>query len=306
MVLLVVSLLLIMPSPSLIGEPVASAPMPDNYAKLEVGVYFYSWAGYNETSHEWTGGRGTSHWQISDGIVDKPPIGYYSSMDNSTLSWQLSEMEQFGISFVVVSWWGRNNYVDSAAVNLLRFVHAHNSPIRIAFMVEPYGVVDYIGDMNYIASLYRQYAGHIFEIGSKPVLAFYAPLLPPDDSRFAIRTLGHGPFVEWNYWQGMDGLDDYGGTWSMGQVSEYIGNPKVATDGVVAIIPRYDDYALYLAGSRAHYMRFGLDGTLWEKELGFAKANAKIVIITSWNEYSERTFIEGRTDLALALRTMLG
>jgi hypothetical protein len=83
----------------------------------------------------------------------------------------------------------------------------------------------------------------------------------------------------------------------MKEVSEYVGNPEVASDGVVCIIPRYDDYALYLAGSRPHYMRFGVNTPLWDKELAFAKANAKIIIITSWNEYHERTFIEGRNDL---------
>lgn len=213
-------------------------------------------------------------------------------MDDKVLTWQFSEMKQLGISFLIVSWWGQGNYVDQALLHLFRFIDDNSVPVQLAIMIEPYGSVNYASDMNYVWQLYNQYNDHIFEINGKPLLAFFNPLLPPSDSRFSIRVVGQQANVDWVYWQGMGALDGYGGTWGVNEVSQYTGNPKVSADGVVAIIPKYDDYAMYLAGSRPHYMQFGLDGTLWQKELNYAKAHAKIIIITSWNEYSESTAIE--------------
>ncbi len=298
--MLALCLVLITAPHSSIGEPVipstpsitGPAPQIPRQQAL-IAAFYYAWMGYNETSGEWTGGQGTSHWTKADGITKTSPLGYYSSMDDRVLVWQFSEMKRLGISFLIISWWGQTSYVNQAVLHLLDFIDSNNEPIQVAIMIEPYGSVDYAGDMNYISQLYSQYSEHIFKIDGKPLLAFYNPLSPSPDERFTIRKVGHGPSVDWTYWQGMDALDDYGGTWNMTQVSEYIGDPKVSTDGVVAIIPCYDDYAMYLAGSRSHYMRFGLDGFLWQKELAFAKTHAKIIIVTSWNEWSENTAIEG-------------
>lgn len=270
-------------------EPVTPIVPTPTY---QLGIYYYCWMGYDQASGKWTGGQGSSHWAKADGITQTSTLGYYSSMDDRVLTWQLSEMKQLGISFLVVSWWGQTSFVNEAVLHLFQFVDQNNEPFQLAIMIEPYGSVNYANDMNYIWQLYNEYSDHIFEIGGKPLLAFFNPLLPPSDSRFSIRVVGQQTNVDWVYWQGMGALDGYGGTWGMNEVSQYMGNPKVSTDGVVAIIPKYDDYAMYLAGSRPHYMRFGLDGTLWQKELTYAKVNAKTIIICTWNEYSENTAIE--------------
>jgi hypothetical protein len=126
----------------IVGCMLVSTPSSEGASRksreVEVGTFMYLWYGHNSTSGNWTGGWGTSHWTASDGIIDKPPIDYYSSIDNDTLGWQLSQMHGFGVSFVIVSWWGPNNYVNEANLNLFRYINATSDSMKVALMVEPY------------------------------------------------------------------------------------------------------------------------------------------------------------------------
>jgi hypothetical protein len=270
----------------------SQATVEQTTTQPEIGSWLYLWYGRNETTGNWSGGWNTSHWSSQDGIVDVPPIGYYSSMDDSTIAWQLQQMHSHGITFVVISFWGVDDYSTPAIEHFLQYVSATNDTMKFAIMIEPHNNINYRTDMNYIASLYGEYSSHVFSWEGKP-----------NDTRFTIRTVGQMDYVDWSYWQGMDAVESYGGSWNMTQVQSYIGNPKIARDGEVTIVPRYDDSALYKAGARPHYMKFDANLTqgLWQKEVTFAKANAKLILVTSFNEYHERTFVEGMPSLLDAL-----
>ena len=136
----------------------------------KVGAYYYLWYGFNETSLQWTGGLHTSHWNDSIyGIVkDKPSIGYYASDSNTTLANQIPEMLDAGINFVIVSWWGWGNTrlqsggpqcsspstciidaaINNATLNLLKWIQANNSSMKVAIMVDAFNETAF-GDTQY-------------------------------------------------------------------------------------------------------------------------------------------------------------
>lgn len=286
---------------------------------IPVGAYYYLWYGYNFTSHSWTGGDGTYHWNHdNDVIVDRPIIGYYASLNNETIKWQIDHMKASGLSFAIVSWWGwgiRNfseptiieegyQAINNATINLFNYLKDSGTTFKIAIMVEPFniGEMDYTQVYNYIwNTFYSQYGPWIFEWQGKPLLAWFNPLSPPSNSSFTNRIVGNPPNnVDWVFWKGMDALDSYGGN---AEPQYYIGNPIISYDGVVCITPRYDDYYFYNAGGRSGYMTFDkyYSKGLYAKEWDYVISNRdsiNLVIIASWNEYHERNAIEPHIDIA--------
>lgn len=303
-----------------------------------VGTFLYLWYGYNSTSHTWTGGLGTSHWNdSSSGLVkDTPSAGYYASLDNSTLSTQLTEMKCAGISVIVTSWWGTGNTtqsgtsstldgaINNATLNLFRYLEATRSQwqFRVALMVEPFNSTydmtshDYAKLYGYLYThYYHPFNDLVMDWQGKPLLlsfnapwdgyggGFQAGRLPPN-STFTYRLEGGTPNpVDWNFWQGVTFLDSAGGT---AEPSNYEHDPVISPDGEVAIAPRYDDYYLWLAHERPGYMRFdylsneGMYSSEWNYVLGKA-GSVSLVLIYSWNEYHERTAIEPHVDYTTAL-----
>ena len=303
-----------------------------------VGTFLYLWYGYNSTSHRWTGGLGTSHWNdTSSGLVkDKPSLGYYASLDNETLGAQLSEMKNAGISVIIVSWWGTGNTtqsgdsatldgaINNATSNLFRYLEATKSQwqFKVAMMVEPFNQTynmtphDYVRLYDYLyVHYYRPFDDLMLNWQGKPLLAsfnadwsgygggFQAGRLP-SNSTFTYRLVGGRPNpVDWNFWAGMNFLDASGGN---AEPQNYEYDPVVSPDGEVGISPTYDDYYLWLAHQRPGYMRFdyqmseGMYGSEWTYVLGKA-GSVSLVLIYSWNEYHERTAIEPHVDASSPL-----
>ncbi len=292
-----------------------------------VGTFLYLWYGYNETSHLWTGGLGTSHWNDTpSGLVkDRPSLGYYASLDNATLATQFSEMKNAGISVIVVSWWGTGNAtqsvggaptldaaINNATLNLFRYLEATKNQwqFKVAIMVEPFHPNytmtshDYAKLYTFLyAHYYHPYDDLILSWQGKPLLLSFNYKGPgfgrlPANSTFTYRLVGGVPnTVDWNFWAGMNFLDASGGT---AEPQNYGRDPVVSPDGEVGIAPRYDDYYLWLANQRQGYMRFdyqmneGMYGSEWDYVLG--QKFVGLVLIYSWNEYHERTSIEPHWD----------
>jgi len=281
---------------------------------IPVGVYYYLWYGFDSNSSSWTGGNRTSHWNDSaSGIVlDYPTSGYYSSMDNNTLKNHLFYIQYCGIDFIIVSWWGwgvynfskpndiNKNYeaFDNATFNLFKYLKATNSQIKVALLVENFNSssMDWTQTYNYILTkYYNPYSAWIFNWHGKPLLLSFNPLTLQANNSFTTRTVGSPPnHYDWNFWRGMDKLESYSGNFDS---SFYTGNPEISSDGVVTVIPRYDDKALYDAGSRTTFMQFdrtfskGLYDEEW-RYLCSMKDSIRLVLIYSWNENHERSAIE--------------
>lgn len=267
---------------------------------VSVGVFFYVWYGYNQTSHTWTGGDGTSHW--NDGgagiVLDYPIFGYYNSYNNDTLKEQIGLMKSSGIDFIVISWWGVSHYTDNASKNVFKFLLGNGIDFKACFIVEPYEGINYTQVYNYIYSNYVQpYNIWYMKFEGKPLIFFFNPIYEGfyKDERFNVFVVGNPPNdVDVIFWKGMDCLDAYGG---FTHIEYYSGKPVINYEGIVSIVPRYDDKALYDAGSRSTFMQFDrlLTKNLYGKEWNFViqnKDSIKMVLIYSWNEYHERTAIE--------------
>lgn len=120
-----------------------SIGLDDN--NIPVGVFFYVWYGYNQTSNAWAGELGSSHW--NDGgagvVLDYPIFGYYSSNDNDALKEQINLMKDAGIDFIIISWWGINDYTDDASKNVFKFLVGNGIDFKACFIVEPYDNINY-------------------------------------------------------------------------------------------------------------------------------------------------------------------
>lgn len=253
-----------------------------------VGAFYYVWYGVNQTSKQWTGGWNTTHWTRADGITSEPAIGYYSSMNNATLKWQLEQMKQYNITFLVVSWW--NDYTTQSLLNLYKYLSVAGG-MKVAVLIEPYDGINVTWAMNYVwDNFYSVYPNETMGWMGKPLLCSFNPIHLQPDIRFTTRMVGQESDVDWNYWQSQFSyLKMYGGTYNMSQVSNYLNFPMIAKDGEVTVLAQYNDTARYLFGNVSSMMVFS---NSWTNELAYAKANASIILLTSWNEWPENTALE--------------
>jgi hypothetical protein len=290
-----------------------------------VGAFYYQWYGYDYTTSQWTGGFGTSHWNDSPvGVVsDRPIQGYYSMMDNNTVSSQITEMEQSGINFAVVSWWGWGVYnfsnpsipnasdvsINAATAHLFKLVSSQFPKFKLAIMVDAFNE-SAISPKNYSSiyqyvedQYYSKYPSVILrnETTGIPYIFWFNPLDPYTSSlnqSFVNEVVGNNPYVNITLWRAP--TSDLQGE-SNQILSNYEGNPSISTNGIVSILPRYDDYGLYLAGGRSSYMRFDVsfNESLYQYEWNYVLNNTNrvnMVLIYSWNEYHERSAIEPHYD----------
>jgi len=290
---------------------------------VPIGAVLYLWYGYGSAG---SGGRDSSGWNVTGGnstggfaVVDKPVIGYYVSDSNSTFSWQVQQMEQAGLSFAVVSWWGnassaRDGAVNKATLDLFKFLKETNSNFSIAIMVDAYnGTHDLSSsalkaDYNYVySSFVKSFGNWYFDWHGKPLLLFFSPIVPSyNDSRFTVRTIGNFNCLpvdscqepDWIWWtapiqfyQGQNGTNV--------NYSNDLGNPVISSDGEVGIVPRVDSKSYYLGDPqhRGGYLQFDSDLTLglYQYEWNYViqhKSQVGLVLIYSWNEYYERSAIE--------------
>jgi len=274
------------------------------YSEIPIGAFFYVWYGYNSTLNSWSGGNGTSHW--NDGganiVTDYPIFGYYSSIHNVTLSNQITLMKSVGIDFAIISWWGENHITNNATINVFKWLEDNGTDFKVCLIVEPYEGINYTEVYNFVyLNLVEPYEAWYMNFKDKPLLFFFNPVYEDfyKDNRFNVYVVGNPPNnVDLVFWKGMDCLDAYGG---VENIEWYSGNPVINNDGVVSIVPKYDDKLMYDVGARETFMQFdgSLTKGLYLKEWNYVIRNkdyVKMVLIYSWNEYHERTAIEPHID----------
>ncbi|RLG82426.1 MAG: hypothetical protein DRO40_07755 [Thermoprotei archaeon] len=251
-----------------------------------VGVYFYPW--YSVTLNR--------HW--SENVIDKPYIGYYDSDNPETITWQLKLISEAGIDLVVFSWWGPNSFEDNTTKVIVKYLNGYG--LKFAIMVEPYlgqepslynktfweNVLGYIKN-NYIDKYREDY----FHLNGKPLVLAFNPIgmnyNPSNDfPDYTIRITGNdidnAGYQDWDYWP------DY--------IDPNSVELRIRKDGYVSIIPRFDDTHFRAPGTciDQNYTQ-GLYEKEWEWILEH-KDSINIVMVTSWNEYHERTMVEPHYD----------
>lgn len=245
--------------------------------KVEVGAYYYVW--YDE-------GLGNRHWKRdlgSENVVDKPFLDYYNSCDSVVCRKHIHWFEQLGLDFAVISWWGINSWEDRATSVVFNITAQYAETVKLAIMVEPFNetgsgyryqeIYDYIYD-NYVS----KYPSVYYRYHDKPLLCFYNdPYLTldgnvPGDDGFTSIIVGHQNYVDWIYW----------------------GTPNKIVNKTINVMPRYDDSRVRSPNQTIdpRYQE-GVYDTQWLKALNYAcEGKVDIIMITSFNEFHERTQVE--------------
>ena len=252
-------------------------PLTHSSSRVEVGIYYYGW--YEE-------GHGSKNWREEEGsenAVDRPFLGYYDSTDPELCRRHVNWLRQLGVDFVIVSWWGPDTYTDESISVLFDTVRQYGGNLKLAVMVEPFREgkdgYNYKEIYDYIHGKYSfRYPSIYYKYQDKPLLCFYnAPGLTeggdvPDDDRFTSIIVGHLSYVDWVYWS----------------------VPNKIVQRTINVTPRYDD-------SRVRRPMQTIDPSYednlydkqWEKALVRAvNEEIDIIMITSFNEFHERTQIE--------------
>jgi hypothetical protein len=248
-------------------------------SKIKVGVYYYAWY-----SGDWS--------KDHPNCPDTPLLGGYNSSSPQLIANHTKWLNELGVDFIVISWWG----IDSPSDKNTKpwFTRAETTP-QIALMIEPYDESDdtynFTAMYDYIYTNYASKSSY-FKLYGRPLLCFYNGInltkngYVPPDNRFEQRIVGHSDYVQWIYC-------------SFGKFGEYCGitQQKVCMDGEISVIPRlnFDGYSF----DKTYAL--GLYQYEWGNVLNYANSGeVNIVMISTWNEYAERSMIEPTIDTTSA------
>jgi hypothetical protein len=255
---------------------------PPRTVKPEVGIFFYVW--YDPADEE--------SWNTSK-IVDHPVLGYYNSSDPEVIRRQLLWIEELGVHFVVLSWWGfyddYGRFTDNAARQVFETAQNINSTLKFAVMIEPFnktGSYDYGEIYDHVFDTFVEpYSGLYYNYGDKPLICFFNNenltddgVFPEDErSRFNVVTVGQQSYTGWIYIN-LD-VNDSSAQERRGQVS---------------VTPRFDDSRYRNSSNPVDPdLSEGVYDEQWENALKLVReGKVSFVLISSWNEYVERTQIE--------------
>jgi hypothetical protein len=255
---------------------------PPRTVKPQVGIFFYVW--YDPADEE--------SWNKSK-IVDHPVLGYYNSPDPEVIRQQLIWIEELGVDFVVLSWWGFYDdyglFTDNAARQVFEIAEDINSTLKFAVMIEPFnktGWYDYGEIYDHVFDTFVEpYSGLYYDYGGKPLICFFNDggltddgVFPQDErSRFNIVTVGQQSYTDWMH-VNLDMNDS--------SVQE--------RRGQVSVTPRFDDSRFRnSSGPVDPDLSEGFYDEQWENALKLVReGKVSFVLISSWNEYVERTQIE--------------
>ena len=256
--------------------------MAPHLKPVKVGTFFYVW--YDPDS--------PVSWEYPK-IVDTPVLGKYNSCDTKLIRDQLGQMMDLNIDFVVISWREIQNdggLVDRAAKQVFETASRDDEiDLKFALMIEPLNSTagNYTGIYNYVFDEFVSPYASIYCNDGKPLLCFFndgsiTDEAVPFDDRFETVLVGQQENVQWVYTD----------------LNCYVEPKRVPYSNQISVSPRYDD-------SRYRTPSCVVDGNLtegvydqeWQKAIDLYKeGKIDTIMITSWNEYVERTAIEPHED----------
>jgi hypothetical protein len=259
------------------------------FAPPKIGIFYYAW--YNPA---WD-----FSWNKSK-IVDEPVFGFYNSSESAVISQQLSSISDLGVDFVIISWWGFSDYygqfIDDAAKQVLRVAEDNESDLKFAIMVEHFNdsgeSYNYADIYNHVYDEFVVPFSSIYYEDMQPLICFFndpyhSPGLTPAgnvpiDPRFNTVIVGQQSYAQWVYTD----LDIY----DKPHRPDY--------DNQTSVTPRFDDSRFRNQSSPFDpNLTQGIYDKEWENASQLWKeGKVDIILITSWNEYAERTAIEPHYD----------
>ena len=274
--------------------------------QTKIGIFYYVW---------WEATNPNS-WDST--CVDTPLLGWYDSNDPMIISQHLSSLEELGIDFVIISWWGTEDrfggFTDMSAKEVFQVANNSRTNLKFAILVEPFDIENEVYDYDAIYNqiyndFFLPYSSLYYEEDGNPLICFYndpgyAPsLTDPEcisfDSRFTCKIVGEEPYTQWMY------IDLVKSVVRENQVSvtpRFDNSFLVESKMEFQIYPRFDegmyDFERSQIGTQIDPR---LDQEVydheWQKAIQlWQQGQVKTILISSWNEYYERTAIEPHFD----------
>ena len=298
-------------SPEAGGPGVGVIPKTFDAESVPMATVFAGWYGHDPVSGEWLGGLGSTHWNDSSntaGVRYVPEKGYYCSSDPESVSWQLDQMEEAGISVLLYSWWGwgdgdldgtveghPDQFINQSLIEMLNQIRDSGRNMKVALIIEPFTVTQagFSGELSsrdsrmvldYVwENYYAEYQGQMFELDGKPLVVSFDPMSLKNDGRYTLKK-----------WTGRASDQDW--DWSFAPPQ----NLEISKDGVVFFYPRFDES--YLVEDGATYVTWvprRINPDLTEgfydrqlKDLLSLRGDVTMVVLYSWNVYGEQAHIE--------------
>jgi len=263
--------------------------------QTRVGVYYYPWYPLH-----WNYSKEYPKWNVVDTPVSSV-LGYYDCQNETAVKQQLTWMEESGIDFIVLSWWGNKDwgygyYGDATCQFIFQVIKQYKYNITAALMVESFNgtVYDFQNIYDYVYGTYVvPYDSIYMKLDKLPILCFYNGEITKNgmvgsdnQGRFQTRIVGHSPYVDW--WFAIPCT-----------VNNSTIPPLSKKDGMICVEPRYDDQFIYRTENSTFdpSLSEGLYAKQWNEALRLAReSKVNLVIIYSWNEYHERSQIEPCND----------
>lgn len=278
--------------------PLSHADSPN----VEYGTFYYVWYdGYGGTSH--FNGTPPNYTRLPPTlwrVIDQPLLGFYFSNDTRIIKAQFAMMHQAGIDFVLVSWWGWSDESDNNAKIVFDTMKdiLPSYGMQITISVEPInesGVYDFTAIKDYIyQNFVAPYPSIYMKLDGKPLLTWMqgGNMTNPQenqntihsDSRYTNRIIGDMPYADWYWWFPNNEKPDQ---------KEPLLSPE--DGGETCILPRYDDSRLGAGRNTTDDPDYseGLYQNEWNvANAWIKKGQCDIVLIGTWNDYTERTQIE--------------
>ena len=90
----------------------------------KIGIYYYVW---------YSSGLGNLHWNDTQSsvVIDTPVLGFYDINNLTVINQHMKWMEDLGIDFIIISWWGNNSYEDNATKNVVNVIKSYKCSFAI-------------------------------------------------------------------------------------------------------------------------------------------------------------------------------
>jgi len=252
---------------------------------VNVGIFYYVW--YDPSLEV--------SWERSK-IIDQPVLGFYNSSDPAVIRQHLIWMKELGIDFVVISWWGfyddYGKFTDNAAKQVFKIAEDNMINLKFAIMVEPFNEsgssYDYAGIYNHIYDDFVLPHSSVYYNDGKPLICFFndehltGKGTIPCDGRFDTILVGQSDYVQWVYTD----------------LNYYVKPTRNPYTTQTSVTPRYDDSRVRTPSCVVDpNLTQGIYDKEWENAIQLLKERKiDTILITSWNEYPERTAIEPHYD----------
>ncbi len=260
--------------------------------RATVWIADYNWYGYLEDD-----------WTNATKFFDFPVVGNYSSQNVTVIRNKLTLMEELDVDSVLESWWGPGindsygKFIDDATKLVFQTATEMGIKLKLCIMVEPYlnGNVSYDYPMlcDYVYDNYCvPYPEIYYEVGGKPLICFFNdpahfPGLTPNgtvpaDSRFTTILVGDQNYTQWTY----------------NDLPRWLASDYEPHANQISVVPRYDDRGTRSPGwSYDVDLSGGVYDAMWQDAIRlWREGKIDTILITSWNEYPERTAIEPHYD----------